>query len=120
MKTRTVAEGEIQRVKRTGGGTGAFHPRVLLDLSDETCQKVADFLFVVEVIGTCPTVASRVVFFLLPKLVDSGHADTTVGMGQSRIDGGLEERESDSMGSASERSRMSRIQSGKRCWSWTV
>ena len=43
----------------------AFHPRVLLGLSDETCHKVADFLHVVEVIGKWPTAASCISFFFV-------------------------------------------------------
>ena len=41
-------------------------PRVLLDLSDDTCQRVADFLDVVNDIGKWPATASCMTFFLLP------------------------------------------------------
>ena len=50
-------------------GTDAFHPRVLLHLSDETCQLVADFLLV-QVIGKKPATASCIMFFFLSKTDD--------------------------------------------------
>ena len=43
-------------------GTDAFHPWVVLDLSDETCQKVSDVLRAVEVLGKCPATASCIIF----------------------------------------------------------
>ena len=49
-----AASKDQRRETTTGAGTDAFHPRVPLGLSDETCQKVVDFLHVVEVVGRWP------------------------------------------------------------------
>ena len=70
--------------KATGPGPDAFHPRVLLGLSDETCHKVADFLHVVEVIGKWPTAASCIFFFLLPTGVEKSGG----GNGPQNVSGG--------------------------------
>ena len=45
-----------------------FHPRVLLDLGDETCQLVSDYLHVV--MGKWSNVASCVMSFFLPSCAD--------------------------------------------------
>ena len=44
---------------------------MLLEISEETCQRAADFQHVVEVIGERPATACCITFFLLPKTVDS-------------------------------------------------
>ena len=63
--------------KTTGVGTDAFHPRVLLGLSSETCQPVVDFPHVVEVIGRWPAAASSIMFFLSPKTL---HNDRLISL----------------------------------------
>ena len=67
------SEWSVQRSynKSIGVGTDAFHPRALLYFSDETCQTVADFLRVVEVIGMGLAAASCIMLFLSPMTVDN-------------------------------------------------
>ena len=43
-----------------------------LNLTGETCQNVADFLHVVEVIGKWPRYSKLYHVFLIPRTVDSG------------------------------------------------
>ena len=57
--------------KSTGVGTDAFQPQMLLDLSNETCRTVADYLHVVEVIWKWPTTAICIMFFLVQHTVEN-------------------------------------------------
>ena len=53
-----------QVTKKHNVGTDAFHPTIVLDLSEASSRKVAVFLHVVEVIGKWPACLR---FFLLRK-----------------------------------------------------
>ena len=93
VKSRTVANHwarfEKQAAKNdkktTGVGTDAFHQKVLFDFSEDTCQKVADFLLMVEVIGKCQQ--QQVVscsFCCQRRFTVPGVSHPVVGMGPSR------------------------------------
>ena len=57
-------------------GTDAFHPRVLLNFGDESCEKEGDFLAFYGVIGKWPATTSCIMFFLLPKAVDNDRPES--------------------------------------------
>ena len=57
-------------------GTDAFHPGVLLNFGDESCEKVADFLHSMDVIGKWSATTSCIMFFLLPKAVDNDRLES--------------------------------------------
>ena len=57
--------------KTTGVGSDTLAPRVLLGPSEEARQHIADFQHVVVVIGKWPAAASCIMFFFLPRTVDS-------------------------------------------------
>ena len=55
----------------TGGGVDGFHPRVLLDLSDERCGRFIKLLRKVEMAGVWPANASATLFFFFLKSTTS-------------------------------------------------
>ena len=107
--------------KTTCVGTDAFHPRVLLDLSDDTCQKVLGFLHVVEVVGQWPAAASCIMFFQLSQAVDSDRPialTATLIRRQGRHRKIWETQNPFGWDAPTKKKSMwSRIQSVKRCWS---
>ena len=56
---------------KTGVGIDGFHPKVPLDLTEETTGEVVEFLDNVEQSGKWPQQARTTMFFLLPKNVTS-------------------------------------------------
>ena len=87
----------------TGVGIDAFHLRVSVLLVDVTCDKLAEFLHVVEVKGKWPATSE---LYLAPLETHS-----LVGMGQSRHHRILKPTNSSSLRCTSKRSRRSRTHS---------
>ena len=56
---------------KTGVGCDGFHPKVPLDLTEETREEILEFLEKVEQSGKWPQQACTTMFFLIPKNVTS-------------------------------------------------